>query len=104
MTLPRAVPPRLETVRQALRDALSEGLRTAHELSRIVAVAERDVVAHLEHLQRTAKARDERFVVEPARCDACGFVFKKRDRLGRPSRCPVCREDRVVGPRFAIEK
>jgi predicted Zn-ribbon and HTH transcriptional regulator len=98
----RSVPARTETARQALRDTLEHGPFTAHELSARAGIAERDVVGHLEHLERTAKARGETFVVEPARCDDCGFVFKKRERLGRPSKCPICRGGHVAPPRFSM--
>jgi predicted Zn-ribbon and HTH transcriptional regulator len=98
----RDAPPRSETARQALRDALKDGPFTAHELSARAGIAERDIVGHLEHLEKTAKAHGERLEVEPARCDACGFTFKKRDRLSRPGRCPVCRGSHLVPPRFTL--
>jgi predicted Zn-ribbon and HTH transcriptional regulator len=100
----RLLPARTETSRQALREALEQGPRTAHELSAAVGIPERDVVGHLEHLERTTRGRGETFLVEPPRCGDCGFVFKKRERLGRPGRCPLCRSDHVVGPRFSVEK
>ena len=96
------LPPRTETARQALRDALLRGSFTAHELSAEVGIAERDVTGHLEHIERTAKARGERLMMESPRCDACGFAFKKRERLGRPSRCPMCRSGHLVPPRFTL--
>jgi len=98
----RDTPARTETMRQALRDALKDGPLTAHELSARARIAERDIVAHLEHLERTAKAHGEKLHVEPPRCEACGFGFKKRDRLSRPSRCPVCRGSHIVPPRFTL--
>jgi predicted Zn-ribbon and HTH transcriptional regulator len=88
------------TVRAALRDALRAGPRTAHELSALVRVPEKQVAEHLEHLARSLRAAGERLDVEPARCLDCGFVFRKRDRLSRPSRCPLCRGERLDGPRF----
>jgi predicted Zn-ribbon and HTH transcriptional regulator len=95
---------RQATVRAALREALRAGPLTAHELSARVGVPERQVAEHLEHLGRSLRAAGpERLRVEPARCMACGFAFKKRDRLSRPSRCPVCRSQRLDPPRFAIE-
>src|SRR5215831_9590980 len=84
-----SVPLRNETARQALRDALEDGPFTAHELSARAGVKEHDIEGHLEHIERTAKARGETFIVEPARCAQCPFVFEKRTRLGRPSKCPV---------------
>ncbi len=98
----RELPGRSETMRQALRDALRDGPLTAHELSARARIAERDIVPHLEHLEKTAKAHGERLEVEPARCDGCGFQFKKRDRLSRPGRCPVCRGNHIVPPRFTL--
>jgi predicted Zn-ribbon and HTH transcriptional regulator len=94
---------RQATVRAALRLALRAGPRTARELSGAVGVPEKQVAAHLEHLARSLKAAGERLRVEPARCQDCGFTFRKRDRLSRPSRCPVCRSERLDAPRFAVE-
>ncbi len=96
--------PREATVRSALRAALGAGPRTARELSAAVGVPEKQVAAHLEHLARSLRAAGERLRVEPARCGDCGFRFRKRDRLSRPSRCPVCRGERVEAPRFAIDR
>jgi predicted Zn-ribbon and HTH transcriptional regulator len=94
---------RQATIRAALRQALRAGPRTARELSGAVGVPEKQVAAHLEHLARSLKASGERLRVEPARCQDCGFTFRKRDRLSRPSRCPVCRSERLDAPRFAVE-
>jgi len=67
-----------------------------------VGVPEKQVAGHLEHLGRSLKAAGERLRVEPAQCLECRFVFRKRARLSRPSRCPVCRSERLDAPRFAI--
>jgi predicted Zn-ribbon and HTH transcriptional regulator len=40
--------------------------------------------------------------VEPAQCLACEFVFKEHTRLTKPSKCPVCRSQRLDPPRFVI--
>jgi transcriptional regulator len=95
---------RQETVRVALRQALRTGPATAHDLSARVGVPEKEVAGHLEHLARSLRGArtGERLRVDPAACLECGFAFRKRERLGRPSRCPVCRGERVDGPRFAI--
>jgi predicted Zn-ribbon and HTH transcriptional regulator len=95
-------PERQDTVRAELRRALHDGRLTAHELSARVGVPERQVAGHLEHLARSLRAGGARLVVEPAWCLDCGFVFSKRDRLSRPSRCPACRGSHLDPPRFAI--
>jgi len=93
---------RTETVRQSIREALTRAVLTAHEISAVVGIRERDVAGHLASIERGAKHRGERFVVEPSRCEECDFVFKKRERLSAPSRCPACRSERIHPPRFRI--
>ena len=94
-----------ETRRAALHAALADGPHTARELSGLTGMPERDVVVHLEHLARSLRREGiGRLVVEPARCVACAFSFSKRDRLTRPSRCPVCKSERLEPPRFWLER
>lgn len=99
---PRDLPERQLTVRAALRRLLSEGFLTARELSGRVGVGEKDVAAHLEHLARSVKASGERFEIDPARCHDCGFVFRDRTRLSKPSRCPRCKGEGLAPARYRI--
>src|SRR5215470_12454818 len=94
--------PRGVTIRSALRAALLAGPLTAHELSARVGVGEKEVADHLEHLARSLRHGEDRLLVEPARCLACGFVFKDRTRLARPSKCPACRSQRITPARFHV--
>jgi predicted Zn-ribbon and HTH transcriptional regulator len=100
---PAAPAPRTETVRESLAVALRHGPVTARELSAQVGVRERDVAEHLEHLAQSLEARGERLRVEPASCIECGYVFRSRDRLSRPSACPKCRSTRIDPPAFSID-
>lgn len=95
-------PERTRTIRAAIRRELVAGPMTALELSSAVGIPHKAVAEHLEHLRRSARAAGERFEIEPAECPACGFVFRDRERLTRPSRCPVCRSERVEAPRFRV--
>jgi hypothetical protein len=92
-----------ETARQALRERLERGAFTVRELARELGQREGDVVAHLEHLRRSLSRDGLTLAIEPASCDRCGFEFDKRTRLGRPSRCPECRGERIAAPRFSIQ-
>jgi predicted Zn-ribbon and HTH transcriptional regulator len=74
--------PKSQTARQALLEALR---------------------AHLEHLERSLARGELELRVEPPRCQECGFGFKKRERLGRPSRCPRCRSERLDSPLFSVK-
>lgn len=93
---------RTETHREALRGALRQGPLTVRELSAAVSLRERDVLSHLEHLDRSLDHTGERLDVEPARCLGCGFLFDERSRLTKPGRCPRCRATRIALPRFVI--
>jgi len=95
-------PPRSETIRRTIHDALTEGAFSAHELSAMAGIPERDVASHLESIVRSAKRHGEQFIVEPARCEVCDFLFRKRERLATPSRCPVCKSERVHPPKFRL--
>jgi transcriptional regulator len=85
-----------------LKRVLREGTFTARDLSARVGITEKDVAQHLEHVGRSVRDGGERLTVEHARCLGCGFVFKDRERLTRPSRCPRCKAERVQPARFGI--
>jgi predicted Zn-ribbon and HTH transcriptional regulator len=91
------------TTREQIHLALREGFATARDLSKRVGIPERDVAWHLEHLERSAKRRGERLVLEESCCLACGFAFPGRHRFTRPGRCPECGSTRLSLPRFRIE-
>ncbi len=94
---------RRETPRQALERHLARDAFTPRELAGLLGLPERDVVDHLEHLERSLRRSGRRLLVEPARCRACGYVFERRRRLGRPSGCPDCRKRRIEPPRYRIQ-
>lgn len=89
------------------RAAISSGLRafgrpaSAKEISALVGLSEKEVLDHLVHIQRSGRTRDESLEVTPAVCKSCGFVFRKRERLTRPTRCPMCRGERISEPLFS---
>lgn len=93
------------TTRQAIIEALSGKTLTSKEISGAVGIREKDVLEHLEHIARSFhKGRPDGrvFVVEPSECLECGFVFRKRERLRTPSKCPVCRSEGITATRFGI--
>ena len=94
---------RTRTVREAIREELLRGTATARELSERVSIREKDVAEHLEHLEKSLRARGERLVVEPATCIACGYAFARRSRLTRPGSCPECGSTRIDPPAFRID-
>lgn len=106
MTRPRkpATPPEESgTVRQQMRALLEEGPLTALEISSAIRRPEKEIAGHLEHLRKSLHSEGRRLVQVPAECRGCGFVFRKRERLQAPGRCPVCRGESISDPSFRLE-
>ncbi|UQA55105.1 transcriptional regulator [Polyangium aurulentum] len=99
---PPVPPQRVETARQSLLEELRRGAATARALGVAVGMREKEVLAHLEHIERSLSARGEKLQVVPAACLGCGYVFEDRRAFARPSRCPRCRGERIEAPRFGI--
>jgi transcriptional regulator len=91
---------------QTLRQQITALLRTqemgARELSQALAVSEREVYGHLEHIARSLSSQGQTLRVRQPRCRKCGFVFQDRQRLTRPGRCPQCKQGHLESPRFQI--
>ena len=95
---------RYRTVRKTIAALLAEGPLTARQISGELRIPERDVYDHLEHIRKTMEKGEARLTVVPARCERCGFVFRKRVRLKKPGKCPLCRSELLQDPVFSIEK
>ena len=93
---------RAETLRQRIRALLAGPPLTLKEISGEVRISEKDVVGHLEHLERSLHHQGCALAVEPAECGRCGFVFAKRERLKKPGRCPVCRGEVIHEPLYSV--
>lgn len=92
----------MPTIRQQIIECLEQGPRTARDLSGQVGVTEKDVVAHLAHIDLSLAGKGRKLYIEPASCQACGFAFISKKRYNRPSRCPRCRSERTSAPVFQI--
>jgi predicted Zn-ribbon and HTH transcriptional regulator len=107
MVLKKIRPPaeRSETFRTAIISELRAVGRpaSAKEISALVGLGEKEVIGHLAHIRRSGRSREESLTVTPAVCKTCGFVFRKRERFTRPSRCPKCRGERIEEPLFSLE-
>jgi len=79
--------PIAETPRQAIRRHLAAAPHTAHELSALVHLPEKDIVPHLEHLARSVRGSGVSLEIEPARCSAA--ATSSATAGGCRSRAPV---------------
>ena len=94
----------LDTVRHEIIALLRDGPISARDISVGVRIPEKEVYGHLEHIRHTVHASGDLLEVTPAECNACGFVFVKRERLTPPGKCPVCRQENIFDPLFAIRR
>lgn len=92
------------TVRQRMIALLTNTRLSSYQLAHVLGIPERQVEEHLPHIVKSlAHDRSRRFVLEPSACSDCGFVFRDRRKLTRPSRCPSCRGEGITAPRYGIE-
>ncbi len=90
----------MPSLRKEIAEALSHNPLGLREISQLFRIREREALDHLQHIAKSAHPR--KFSMAPAQCKRCGFIFKKRDRLSAPSRCPLCRSESITPPRYQI--
>ncbi|MBI5894433.1 MAG: ArsR family transcriptional regulator [Deltaproteobacteria bacterium] len=91
---------RHETIRRQIISLLAGNTLSAKDISADVRISEKEVYEHLEHIQMAKK--EVHLVVIPAECEKFGFVFKKRERLKKPGKCPACNSESIAEPMFSI--
>jgi predicted Zn-ribbon and HTH transcriptional regulator len=92
------------TVRQAIMTLLEQHTLSAREISAAVRIPEKEVLDHLEHIRAATHKSGQQLLLTPAACKKCGFAFRKRERLTRPGKCPVCRSEQIAEPLYGIMK
>lgn len=85
------------TIRKEITNILKNQKQTAKNLSKALGVSEKEVYYHLEFIEKS-----ENLKIEPSVCKSCGFVFKKREKLKKPSKCPICKKQYITEPLFYI--
>lgn len=91
-----------KTIRKDMIQLLSDKELSAREISSAVGVGEKDVYVHLNHIARSVKHQRKKLIIKPAKCLGCGYVFIKRKRFTRPSRCPICKGEYIRNPMYRI--
>jgi hypothetical protein len=97
-------PERNQTVRQAIMSILKQQSSTARELSFYVKVSEKEIYEHLNHIRKSKDRNKFKLIVAPGSCRKCGFAFKKRERITKPGRCPLCHGELLEEPNFSIKR
>jgi len=89
------------TRREEIIEILEKRPITVQELATLFRVELKDILEGLEHIKLSIKPR--KLNIEPARCKYCGFVFKERERLKTPTKCPKCRKEWIQAALFSIK-
>lgn len=88
---------RTETVRKELISLLEGSKHTIGSLSKLVRKSEKEIVDHLSHIKKS-----KNLIIDPAECIKCGYVFKNRIKIKKPSKCPNCKGTYIDDPLFSI--
>jgi predicted Zn-ribbon and HTH transcriptional regulator len=91
-----------DTFRHEIISVLTEQTLSASGISAEVGISEKEVIDHLGHIRIAVRKSRERLKIIPAECKKCGFRFKKRERLNKPGKCPICRSQQIQEPLFSI--
>ncbi|MFO7970290.1 MAG: transcriptional regulator [Desulfobacterales bacterium] len=92
----------MKTIRKQIIELLNNKEMSARDLSRTLSIREKEVYTHLSHIARSVTARKKKLMIIPAECLECGFIFEKRKRFTRPSRCPRCKSEHIQNPVYRI--
>ena len=78
------------TPRQRIIDAITGTRLSSYQLAQLLGIRERQVEEHLTHVVKTiARDKTRRFILDPARCQDCDFVFRDRRRSNEPKPLPA---------------
>jgi hypothetical protein len=94
---------RTETLRRELIRLLKGHYLTQSEIAFELGIRDREVQEHLIHIQKSVSKRGGKFRMKPPECLRCGFVFRKREKMKKPGRCPLCKSRSISEPLFSIE-
>ncbi len=93
---------RHDTIRHEMVELLERREMSARDISMEMGIPEKEVIDNLEHIRVMLRKKGMGLFVTPAKCRKCGYVFRKRDRLSKPGKCPVCRGEHIEEALFSI--
>jgi transcriptional regulator len=92
----------MPTKRQEIIDLITNRTCTIQDISSELHLSMRDALDHLDHVRKSVRP-PQRFIIDPAECLDCGFVFRDRSKIHSPGKCPRCRSSHIHEPSYHIE-
>ena len=84
----------MPTKRQMITDLLSDESYTLQELSSVIHISMKEVLNHLDHVRKSVR-KPQKFIIIPAECLSCGFVFKARSKIQSPGKLNITSPARI---------
>ncbi len=79
---------------------LQQSRHTAQQLANYFQVELKDIIEDLQHIEKSI--RPKKLKIAPAYCRKCGFAFKERSKVSKPSKCPRCRSEWIEPQMFRV--
>jgi len=92
----------MTTIRKQIISLLEQKEYGARSISQHLGIREKEVYDHIPHIMKTVSAMGKTLTVIAAQCNTCDYKFKKRKKVTKPGRCPICKNERIDPPRFRI--
>ncbi|MBD3338173.1 MAG: transcriptional regulator [Candidatus Lokiarchaeota archaeon] len=66
--------------------------------------SKKGLIRDLRSISKSLKYENYQLVVSRPHCSSCGYVFKQKGkRLRIPTKCPKCKNERIIWPSVKIE-
>ncbi|ABL78169.1 hypothetical protein [Thermofilum pendens] len=65
----------------------------------------KEVLENINHVAKTIRRKSNGkmlLMMKPPMCASCGYVFRELEKARLPSRCPVCKSERIRPPSFML--
>ena len=89
------------TRREEIIEILGKEEKSAQELANQFRVELFEILEDLKHIKYSI--RPGNLLMKPAQCKKCGFKFEERSRVKKPSKCPRCKDERIIASLFSIK-
>lgn len=84
-----------QTRRAQIIELLQQQPHSLSALKKLFSLSLSTIEDDVRHIQKST-THTHKFIYTPPECAACGYLFRKRSRLKKPSRCPHCKSENIV--------
>ena len=88
------------TRRQEIIQMLEMGEWSLERLANYFRTTLKDLLLDFEHIPKSIRPR--KLKITPACCNKCGYLFRDRTRINRPSKCPMCKSEWIEPAKYRI--